>query len=169
MAVSEPVSRSFTIVRRGGVGVTIAQYVHLVGAALAAGSAVFLMIALLPSLPAIGATQADRLMGDMIWRVRIIFWMAILCLSLGGLYLTIVGSGVTSFAMLFGTTYGRVLAVKIIVALIASTLVLLLTLPFPFLAGFQAQIGAVLPVAFLITGTAALLGAVLRRMRTAYA
>lgn len=132
-AVGE-VRGSPSIRRRGGADVTIAQWLHLVGAGLAAGTMFFLIFALFPSLGAIGGDNASRLFGEMVWRLRAIFWTALLLLSLGGLYLTVAGSGIRSLEQLFGTAYGRLLSVKIALALVVSTLALLLTLPFPFLS-----------------------------------
>lgn len=154
------------VVRRGGWDVTVAQWVHLVGAGLAGGSMFFIIFALLPSAGVLDPDQADQLMGTLFPRARLIFWTAIIFLSLGGLYLTLVGSQIRSFAQLFGTTYGRILTVKIALALLVSTLALMLTLPLPFLAGFQARMPDILPVVFGLAGIVVLLGAVLRRMRT---
>lgn len=151
--------------RRGGVDVTIAQWLHLVGAGLAGGTMFFLIFALFPSLGAIGGDSASRLFSEMAWRLRAIFWAALVLLSLGGLYLTVSGSGITSLEQLFGSAYGRLLSVKIALALVVSTLALLLTLPFPFLTPIQEQTPAILPFVFALAGTVVLLGAVLRRMR----
>lgn len=159
-------NQELPIQRRGGVDVTIAQWIHLVGGSLAAGSMFFIIFALLPSMGTLNPSQQGDLMGELFPRARLIFWTAIIFLSLGGLYLTIVGSSIRSFDQLFGTRYGRVLTVKILLALVVSTLALLLTLPFPFLEGFQQNMGTILPYVFLLAGTVALLGAVLRRMRT---
>lgn len=160
------ISAAPVIVRRGGWDVTLAQWVHLVGAGFAGGSMMFILFALLPSLGALDPDRQSELMGRLFPRARIIFWTAIVFLSLGGLYLTVAGSGIRSFGALFGTPYGRILTVKIALALVVSTLALMLTLPFAFLVGFQARMPAVLPVVFGLTGLVVLLGAVLRRMRT---
>lgn len=154
------------IVRRGGWDVTLAQWIHLVGAGLAGGSMLFIIFALLPAVAHLESDQAGRLMATLLPRARLIFWTAIIFLSLGGLYLTVVGSGIRSLDQLFGTTYGRILTVKIGLALVVSTLALMLTLPLGFLAGFQARMPSVLPVVFGLAGLVVLLGAVLRRTRT---
>lgn len=156
-----------SIERKGGVDVTIAQWVHLVGSGLAGGSMLFIIFSLLPSLGTLSPEQQGALMGELFPRARLIFWTAIVFLSLGGLYLTIIGSGIRSWEQLLGTVYGRVLTVKIALALVVSTLALLLTVPFPFLEGFQQNLPTILPYVFLLAGTVVLLGAVLRRMRTA--
>lgn len=154
------------IVRRGGWDVTLAQWIHLVGAGLAGGSMLFIIFALLPSMRALDPDQGGKLMETLFPRARLIFWTAILFLSLGGLYLTVVGSGIRSLDQLFGTRYGRILTVKIGLALVVSTLALMLTLPLGFLGGFQARMPSVLPVVFGLAGLVVLLGAVLRRTRT---
>lgn len=120
-------NQELPIQRRGGVDVTIAQWIHLAGGSLAAGSMFFIIFALLPSMGTLNPSQQGALMGELFPRARLIFWTAIIFLSLGGLYLTIVGSSIRSFDQLFGTTYGRVLTVKILLALVVSTLALLLT------------------------------------------
>lgn len=154
------------IVRKGGFDVTLAQWIHLVGAGFAGGSMLFILFALLPSLGSLDPDQSGRLMASLFPRARLIFWTAIVFLSLGGLYLTVVGSGIKSLDQLFRTTYGRVLTVKIVLALVVSTLALMLTLPLAFLAPFQQKLPTVLPIVFALTGIIVLLGAVLRRMRT---
>jgi uncharacterized membrane protein len=154
------------IVRKGGWDVTLAQWIHLVGAGLAGGSMFFIIFALLPSVGTLSSDEGGRLMATLLPRARLIFWTAIVFLSLGGLYLTLVGSQIRSFEQLFSTTYGRVLTVKIGLALLVSTLALMLTLPLDFLAGFQTKMPDVLPVVFGLAGLVVLLGAVLRRMRT---
>jgi uncharacterized membrane protein len=166
MTTGESTQTSPTIQRKGGIGVTIAQWIHLVGAGLAGGSMLFIIFALLPSLGALSPEQQGALMGTLFPRARLIFWTAIVFLSLGGLYLTIIGSDIRSLEQLFGTTYGRVLTVKIALALVVSTLALMLTLPLSFLAAFQQNLPTILPVVFLLAGTVVLLGAILRRMRT---
>ena len=150
--------------RRKGLGVTIAQWAHLLGAGLAAGTMVFLIVALFPSLGSIGSEEAGTLMEALVWRIRYIFWTAILLLSLGGLYLTVVASGIRSFRQLFATSYGRLLAVKIALALVVSTLALLLTLPLSVLAPLQQNTPAILPFVLLLAVVVVLLGAVLRRL-----
>ena len=165
-AVEERGEGGPVIVRKGGWDVTLAQWIHLVGAGLAAGSMFFIIFALLPSMGVLDSDQGGRLMETLFPRARLIFWTAIIFLSLGGLYLTIVGSQIRSFDQLFGTTYGRILTVKIALALVVSTLALMLTLPLGFLAGFQAKLPDVLPVVFGLAVLVVLLGAVLRRTRT---
>lgn len=150
--------------RVGGWDVVLAQWLHLAGAGMAGGSMLFIIFALLPSLAAVSPAEVPKLMGALFPRARLIFWLAIILLSLGGLYLSIVGSRITSFEMLFNNRYGQVLALKIALALVVSTLALLLTLPLQFLAPVQQNLPTILPVVLILALVVVLLGAVLQRM-----
>lgn len=146
--------------------VIAAQYIHLVGAGLAAGTTLFLLFPAKIALQnAVDNATADRVATEMMTWVRIVFWLAIVFLSGGGLYLTVVGSGITSIAQLLSTTYGKILAVKISLALVASTIALIVTIATYFVAPIYRNdtLYGLLVAGFLVTGTAVLLGAVLRR------
>jgi hypothetical protein len=146
--------------------VIVAQYIHLVGAGLAAGTNLFLLFpAQITFNHTLDTATADKAAAEMMTWVRIVFWIAIVFLSVGGLYLTTVGSGITSLRQLLGTTYGRVLAVKISLALVASTIVLVVTIATFYVSPIYRNdvLYGLLIAGFLTTGTAVLLGAVLRR------
>jgi hypothetical protein len=114
---------------------------------------------------AVDTATADQVAREMMTWVRIVFWIAIVLLSAGGLYLTVVGSGITSIRQLFSTTYGKVLAVKVSLALVASTIVLVVTIATFYVSPIYRNdvLYGLLIAGFLTTGTAVFLGAVLRR------
>lgn len=165
MAVAgEAVGQTVRRLRR--LDVILAQYMHLVGAGLAAGTAIFLLFPVQITLTnALDTATADQAAAEMMTWVRIVFWIAIVFLSLGGLYLTVVGSGITSVRQLLSTPYGRVLALKIGTALVAAHIVLAVTIATFYVPSIyrNGYLYGLLIAGFLTTGTAVFLGAVLRR------
>lgn len=152
--------------RRRSADVIAAQYIHLVGLGLAAGTNLFLLFPAQIALhDTLDRATADRFAAEMMTWVRIVFWIAIVFLSLGGLYLTVVGSGITSVRQLLSTSYGKILAVKISVALVAANIVLAVTIATFYVPPIyrNGYLYGLLIAGFLTTGTAVLLGAVLRR------
>jgi hypothetical protein len=152
--------------RRMRADVIAAQYIHLVGAGLAAGTAVFLLFpAKIALTNAVDIATGDKVADEMMTWVRIVFWLAIVFLSGGGLYLTVVGSGITSIRQLLSSTYGRILAVKIAFALVASHIVLAVTISTFYVSPIYRNdvLYGLLIAGFLVTGTTVLLGALLRR------
>ena len=146
--------------------VVAAQYIHLLGLALAAGTSIFLLFPAQIALNhALDRATADNFADEMMTWVRIVFWLAIVFLTGGGLYLTVVGSGITSVRQLLSSTYGRILAVKISLALVASHIVLAVTIATYYVSPIYRNdvLYGLLIAGFLVTGTAVLLGAVLRR------
>lgn len=113
------------------------QWLHLFSVIAAIGGITFILVSLLPSLNAIDPEQANRLVGAVVGRFRVVVWLAIVGITISGIYITVYQTPLQRVRDLVETPYGRLLLVKIILGVIIAKVSLVLTLPFGFLSGVQ--------------------------------
>lgn len=107
MALGEQAVRAARPSALERLGVTIAQYLHLAGAATLTGSIFLILVGVIPSTLALDDANTKELFSELIWRVRGIFWGSLLTITLSGVYLTVVGSRITTLAALLKTPADR--------------------------------------------------------------
>jgi len=139
------------------------QWLHVISITAAIGGITFILFALLPSLGAIDQEQAGKLMGAIVSRFRVIVWLAILGISISGVYMAFTQTPLTSWRDLVTATYGRLLSVKIILGVTLAKISLALTLPFAFLTGIQQYMVGLLQFNLLLAVIVIFIAARLRR------
>ena len=139
------------------------QWLHVISITAAIGGITFILFALLPSLGAIDQEQAGKLMGAIVSRFRVIVWLAILGISISGVYMAFTQTPLTSWRDLVTATYGRLLLVKIILGVTIAKISLALTLPFGFLAGIQQYMVGLLQFNLFLAVIVIFIAARLRR------
>lgn len=139
------------------------QWLHVISITAAIGGITFILFALLPSLGAIDQEQAGKLMGAIVSRFRVIVWLAILGISISGVYMAFTQTPLSSWRDLVTTTYGKLLLVKIILGVTIAKISLALTLPFGFLAGIQQYMVGLLQFNLFLAVIVIFIAARLRR------
>ncbi len=139
------------------------QWLHIASVTAAIGGITFILFALLPSLGVLDQEQASKLMGAIVSRFRVIVWLAILGISISGIYMAFTQTPLRSWRDLVTTTYGRLLLVKIILGVTLAKISLALTLPFGFLAGIQQYMVGLLQFNLFLAVIVIFIAARLRR------
>lgn len=139
------------------------QWLHVISITAAIGGITFILFALLPSLGAIDQEQAGKLMGAIVSRFRVIVWLAILGISISGVYMAFSQTPLTSWRDLVTTTYGKLLLVKIILGVTIAKISLALTLPFGFLGSIQQYMVGLLQFNLFLAVIVIFIAARLRR------
>lgn len=142
---------------------TFMQWLHVSSVIAAIGGIVFILLALFPAAGALDAQNQATLMGTVMGRFRIVVWLAILGISISGIYMAIVQTPLNAFRDLWTTRYGKWLLVKIILGVIIAKVSLALTLPFGFLTGVQQHAPALLQVNLMLAVIVVYIAARLRR------
>lgn len=139
------------------------QWSHVSSVVTAIGGIVFILLALLPAAGALDPQNQATLMGEVMSRFRVIVWLAILGISISGIYMALTQTPLTAWRELWTTRYGKFLLVKIILGVIIAKVSLALTLPFEFLAGIQQQAPALLQLNLMLAVVVVYIAARLRR------
>ncbi len=113
------------------------QWLHVGSVITAIGGILFILLALLPAMGVLEAEQQGQFMGALMGRFRVMVWLAILGISVSGIYLAFTQTPLKAFRELWTTPYGKLLLVKIIFGIIIAKISLALTLPFAFLTWIQ--------------------------------
>ncbi len=133
------------------------QWIHLLAAAIAVGGMAFMLLILTPSLRVLDEERRAQLVRSVGSRFRWISWSAILLLILTGIY----NIHLRAWAAPWGT-YWALLTLKIVLAMLAFGITLLLTLPIPGLDSFRARRQRWLTIALSIAAMVVLISAYLR-------
>lgn len=142
---------------------TFMQWLHVGSVVTAIGGIVFILLALLPAAGALDPQNQAKLMGEVMSRFRVIVWLAILGISISGIYMAFTQTPLKALRELWTTRYGKFLLVKIILGVIVAKVSLALTLPFEFLAGIQQQAPALLQLNLMLAVVVVYIAARLRR------
>jgi uncharacterized membrane protein len=118
--------------------VSISLWIHIVSVVVAIGGSAFVLFVLRPALQSVGSQERERVMERVHARFRVIVWIAFALIAITGL--AAAGSlRVLQPQVLFGTVYGQLLLVKIVLALVLFACALLITIPLPSLARFRSR------------------------------
>lgn len=142
---------------------TFMQWLHVASVVAAIGGIVFILLALFPAAGALDTQSQAALLGAVMGRFRVVVWLAILGISISGIYLAIAQTPLKAVRELWTTRYGKWLLVKIILGVIIANVSLALTLPFGFLTGVQQHAPALLQVNLMLAVIVVYIAARLRR------
>jgi putative copper export protein len=142
---------------------TFMQWLHVGSVVAAIGGMVFFLLALLPAAGALEPPNQAKLMGEVMGRFRVIVWLAILGISVSGIYMAFTQTPLKALRELWTTRYGTFLLVKLVLGVIIAKVSLALTLPFGFLAGIQQQAPALLQLNLMLALIVVYIAARLRR------
>lgn len=142
---------------------TFMQWLHVCSITTAIGGIVFIVFSLLPSIGFLDSEQQGKLMGEIVGRFRVIVWLAILGISISGIYMAFTQTPLKALRDLWMTRYGKFLLVKIILGVIIAKVSLALTLPFEFLAGIQQYMVGLLQFNLALAIVVILIASRLRR------
>lgn len=142
---------------------TFMQWLHVGSVVTAIGGIVFILLALFPAVGALDPPNQAKLLGEVMGRFRVIVWLAILGISISGIYMAFTQTPLKVFRELWTTRYGKFLLVKIILGVTIAKVSLALTLPFGFLAGIQQQAPALLQLNLMLAVVVIYIAARLRR------
>lgn len=139
------------------------QWLHVGSVITAIGGIVFILFAFLPAVGALDSQNQGALMAEVMGRFRVIVWLAILGISVSGIYMAFTQTPLTAVRELWTTRYGRFLLVKIILGVTIAKVSLALTLPFHFLSGIQQHAPALLQLNLMLAVIVVYIAARLRR------
>jgi putative copper export protein len=139
------------------------QWLHVGSVVTAIGGIVFILLALLPAAGALDPQNQAKLMGEVMGRFRVIVWLAILGISISGIYMAFTQTPLKAWRELWATRYGKLLLVKIVLGVTIAKVSLALTLPFHFLSGIQQQTPALLQLNLMLAVIVIYIAARLRR------
>lgn len=118
--------------------VSLSLWIHIGAVVVAIGGSAFVLFVLRPALLGVGGQERERIMERVHSRFRVIVWVCIALIIVTGL--AAAGSlRVLQTEVLFGTVYGQLLLLKIVLALVLFASALLITIPSPSLARFRTR------------------------------
>lgn len=146
--------------------VPISLWLHIAAVVTAIGGSAFVLFVLRPALLAtLGPEDRERVMEQVRARFHPILWVSIGVIAVTGL--AAAGSlQVLRPEVLFGTTYGQMLTIKVLLALVLFASALLITLPLPALARFRERTPQYLRMNVSIAVLIILIAVMLRRIPT---
>ena len=114
---------------------SVMAWLHIMAVVVAVGSTIFVVAFLRPmAMAVLEPPQVGALMGPLALRLRWVAWAAVAIFVVTGLYLAVELRGITSLDALFGTSFGRTLFVKSLLALLLFAGIFAGTLPLSWLA-----------------------------------